>query len=570
MVIAQNNIGISINTEVNPYTNAMLGTYEIAYYAMLVSTGISSATLSVSLAKNTLVRRFDVIVQAGRAQQTAVDRVAQVRAYSSSGDNKVVIDFGVPRTVSAINVPAGVDITEVSAWTGAAFGRPFFSEDSTGSHAVFASEIRSERLLVTLSKAIPSAELGEGMILELPEVPADLEIRINGAAPVWTNPGPVQPTTDSKLSTQNWNKDAKRIVRLTDALNFLLKDPLSNALGQYDITLTSKVPGVLDIVEATEVEHTRSFSYINRISFNNETDKILNFDEEGFIELPLPLLYTGNKNRRIEEISMTAIGNLPAERILPAIGPPPAATMDAPILAELVLDADHAACVRLSPDSGLAELTGIRLPLSAGDGGAEVTVVLWSNKDAAGMEPVVPMANGASEPVKLTAASSLGETWTRFVFTKPVTLDIANPPWLAVLVSRGTLTWALAGNPVVTTPSTPDDILVETAVLRRGAANGPWRSLPPPFQSAALMQARGRLRMIGTAAKTAPVAPLLMRVKDAGTAMISVTPGVKGVPVILTGNNVLNSTESGPVLMVVSRALGTVTLRAVDVVWRET
>jgi len=245
--------GKSPKAEVMEYSSTTVAGYEVSYYAMLVTNGISSATLSLTLAKNTLVRRFDVIVQASRAQQTAVEKVAQVRAYSGgSSDNKIVIDFGVPRTVSAINVPAGTNITAVSAWTGAAFGDPFFTPDTAGSHALFASEIRSERLLVALSKPIPSADLGKGMILELPEVPTDLDIRINGAAPVWTNPGPVQPTTENALSADNWNKDAKRIVSLADALNSLLNDPLTDSMDTYEITLASKVPGVLDIVEATE------------------------------------------------------------------------------------------------------------------------------------------------------------------------------------------------------------------------------------------------------------------------------------------------------------------------------
>ena len=47
------------------------------------------------------------------------------------------------------------------------------------------------------------------------------------------------------------------------------------------------------------------------------------------------------------------------------------------MLAELVLDSARAASVRLG-DAGLAELTGVRLPLIAPSDGAEVRIALWS------------------------------------------------------------------------------------------------------------------------------------------------------------------------------------------------
>jgi len=285
--------------------------------------------------------------------------------------------------------------------------------------------------------------------------------------------------------------------------------------------------------------------------------------------LPLTFNYTGSKKRQIEEIRLTASGNPPAERVLPAIGPPWASTAETPLLAELVLDADRAVCVRLSAGSGLTELTGVRLPLSTSGDGAEVSVVLWSNKDAGSLEPVTVLPNGASAPVSLTASSGGEEVWTRFAFAKPVPLDKNNPPWVAVLVSRGTLTWAIASSPVVTVPSTTDDALVESNLLRRGAPNGPWRALPPPFESAELIQARGRIRMIGTSTKEAPVPPVLVREVGTTTAMTAVFPSTKGVPVVIAGNAVLDSTHSDPVLLVVSRAIGAITLRDIDIVWNE-
>src|SRR5437660_1317593 len=119
------------------------------YHPVEVTTGITSASFSVTLAKNTLVRKFDVIVHAARAQRTAASNVAQVRSYSGAGGNTVVLDFGVPRTVSAIILTKGL-VNSVKAWTGAAFGNAFFGADGSAAvtDAVFGSEVRSERLLV--------------------------------------------------------------------------------------------------------------------------------------------------------------------------------------------------------------------------------------------------------------------------------------------------------------------------------------------------------------------------------------------------------------------------------------
>ena len=546
------------NVEKTVYKTEKAGAYQLVYVAYQPTTGISSASLSVNLRKNTLVRRFDVIVRAARAQQTHAADVAQVRSASTATAQNVVIDFGVPRTVSLISVD-GANVLKVRAWTGAAFATsPFYS--GTTSDAVFASEVRSERLLVELG-TIPS-DLGRAITLELPELPSDLEIRINGGAPVWSNPGPVQPTNDAALSTTAWNRDAERIVPLADALNALLGDPLSDSESAYEIKLTAKVPGVLDIREAQSAGHQRSLSYISRILFDHDAGKTLDFVQEGLVELPLTI--TPPRARRVEEVRLTATASLPPERTMPAVGPSAASTPQTPVLAELMLDADHAACVRLAAknDAGeeLAELTGIRLPLAAGDSGAEVRVVLWGDEAS---EPSAPLPNATGNPVTLQASSGT-DLWTRFDFPKPVAIDAQNPPWLAVLVSRGTVWWALGALPPTGTAAvTPDDVLLPANVLRRGGPNGPWYALPQPFSSPSFMVARGRVRVIGSGAKTEPVAPLLMRVFAAWK---PVTPTAKGIPVTIAGNAVFGS---DPRLLVVSRTAGTVALRDVDVVWQE-
>lgn len=532
------------------------------YHAYRPEAGISSASLPVTLAKNTLVRRFNVIVTATRATTTQAITAAQVRAYDTPSGNTAVIDFGVPRTLSAISVRSA-DIVSVKAWTGAAFGDPFYGVERVlrGPQAIFDSEVRSERFLVRLSN--PIKRLEEEMFLELPELPTDLEIRINGGAPVWTNPGAVQPTT-AELNPETWDSTGRRVVDLRDALNALLADPLSDATASYEITVTTKVPGRLLIVEDTRRGHDRSLSYVNRILFQHDPEKTLDFEEEGVLAVPLPLPSTSTR-RRVEEVHLTAIANLPQERTMPPVGPLPASTTQTPVLAEMIIDAGHAACVRLGvsdeeEELELEQLTAIRLPLAAEGDGAEVRVVLWSN-GATG--PSEPLPGGVSKPMTLPASA---EKWTRFEFAKPVPVDADNPPWAAVLASRGTVSWALANRAVQTGLRTPDDAFVQSNVVRRGSPNGPWEPLPSPFTApGGLMAAAGRVRIAGRSPKEAPVAPILMTLASTWT---EVTPTVKGVPVTMTRGVSVNAGVAGPELLVVSRTAGTVTLRDVDVVWR--
>jgi hypothetical protein len=140
-----------------------------------------------------------------------------------------------------------------------------------------------------------------------------------------------------------------------------------------------------------------------------------------------------------------------------------------------------------------------------------------------------------------------------------VAIDSGEPPWAALLVARGVLAWSLAGRGAAADP------LLDPCVIRRGPPNGPWRALPAPLQSAAaLIDARGRLRLTGHGPKEAPLAPLL--VSAAGTAgpVREVTPTPKGVPAALVFSPGL--AQAQPTLRVVSRVAGSVTLRDIDVI----
>ena len=128
--------------------------------------------------------------------------------------------------------------------------------------------------------------------------------------------------------------------------------------------------------------------------------------------------------------------------------------------------------------------------------------------------------------------------------------------WLALVVARGSLSWALGR-----ANSDPADPL-NAQLLRRGPPNGPWKALPGPLQGAAgVLDARARLRLVGAAPKAAPLAPLLLQLGSAPA--VPVTPGAKGVPGVLAPAGGVAGT---PPLVLVSRVAGSVQLGEVDVI----
>jgi hypothetical protein len=177
-------------------------------------------------------------------------------------------------------------------------------------------------------------------------------------------------------------------------------------------------------------------------------------------------------------------------------------------------------------------------------------IVLWQPGDA----PVEAMSDGVSEPLTLEGSSD--ERWQTFTFKRPVPITSDNPPWAAVLVSRGEVTWSLGAM------KGPDDLITDN-VIRLGAPTGPWKKMPVPFQitTSPLNSVRGRIRVIGHAAKDAPVAPLVAGM-GSPVQPVQVTPTPKGAAYVLR----FSPRVTSPVLRVVSLVTGNVTLRDLDVV----
>jgi hypothetical protein len=559
---------VAVSTEAS-FKMTEFGAVKYTYGPKFTTDGITTASLDITLPKNAVVRQFDVVVGAKRADATLVANVGQVRTQDSILGVSAVIDFGVPRTVSAVRAPENLQIFSVSTWIGAGFAEDSIygalvksmasgpqkgqtvvdaQLPSTARTAIFKSEVRTERLLVEIVGTTDASELSAEMAVVLPESPAGLELRIDNAQPVFTDAGPIESGSSATLTDSDYNSAGERIVHLAEALAALTGDPTSSESVTFKAVLTSRVPGVLGI---RLLPGGQNVHYIRRVLFGSEPTKDLAFESEGQTDLPLSSL---PPNLTIEEVRFTASGTFPPERVLPPVGPDPAG------LAELVADFNRAALVRLRKQTGLVELTGVRLPLKAGSGGAEAAVALWSNKDAAVTEPLEAIAQAVTAPVTIDQATGDEAEWITFEFRQAVPIEALNPPWAALVLTRGELRCELgavaAGGPV--------DPLGEN-VVRRGPPPGPWRPLPVPFLggSTGLASGRGRIRMIGHAAKEAPLAPVKVELPG-NTFSSGVTPTAKGVTASFKPP--VPVSQTAPALRITNFIAGTLSIRDVDVV----
>jgi hypothetical protein len=464
----------------------------------LIKEGSTTKTLEVKLRRNALVRTFDVVVTAASATEVAAGVAGQIRTTGKDGGKtSIVVDFGALRTVAGVSLPTGVAAQTIRAWIGTKF-QDVMSFDPPKRFAAPPSEIRTERIEILVTGTVNSSDLATDMSFLMPDLPSGIELRIDDGPPVFANPAPVQPGTDAALTDDGWNKDAKRIVHLADALAALTGDATRDEEVTFKLRLTSNAPGFLDLDE-----HSRDLRYIRRASFDGAPDKDLEFDSEGQAVLPLASLPTG---LIVNEVRFNATATVPGLRVLPAVGP------DASGVAEVRVTSDRAIIVHADPATPLGQLTGVRLPLRAGASGAEARVVLWNNKDGAS-QPVDALPAGASQP--LTLAASDDPQWTTFTFSKPVTIPPAGL-WVALTVNRGEVYFEF----------TASNASTSYAVVMWGAPSGPWRSLP-----AALATQRGRIRLVGTPKKGTAIDPY--RVSIGAGAGQGITPNPKGVAGVL-------------------------------------
>jgi hypothetical protein len=545
-------------------------------YAMpqLVVNGGSSVAETVSLARNAIVLpSFAVTVRAGRAQWSRCGDVARVRTSDISGDSQtrtsLVVDFGMLRTVNAVAVLNSLtrQVLQVKVWTGMGFADPpLVNADvpsvftaSTSTHAGFAdavvpfpSEVKTERLQIDLVGGGDEQTLGQEVLVQLPDVPADLELRINDGPPVWSAPGAVaqgvggwQPADGGLFQQQ---------VDISEALSALLGDPTADLSSKADLrlVLSARVPGALAL--ELPAEASWKVKHITQVTQGfPDGARELQFSEEGLVPVSLPLPPWA---KAVDEVRLTVAANLPPERVIPPLGPVAEMTTADGVsvpFAELVLDPDHAACVALSPDTDLAELSAVRLPIQVAAGGAEIRVLLMS-PDAAG-EPGPPLETGASQPVSLEESRGGGESWTTFTFPQPVALGATPLPLAGILVTRGTVRLALGRIPV------GGGAVQGAGEVWLGPPAGPWQRLPAV---GVLDRMRGRIRMVGKASRDKPVAPVRLALHDMTGDQTLVVPTPKGVDTTIPPSASLAvGTDGTATLDVVSLVAGTVTVRGV-------
>jgi hypothetical protein len=530
----------------------------LSFTGPLTANGASSVELTplLRLPGNAVVPEgFKVTVRAGRAEWALAKSVGQLRQQGAS----MVVDFGVLRTVAGVGVvdASKFQIVRVRQWTGTAFANPpvigsaASSTPQSGPAVLFPSQIRTERLQIDLAS---TDHASDALLIQLPDLPADLELRINGGAPVWAAPGPVIAGNRDWLPAADASGLAHQEVNLSAALNALLADPTADITTGVDlhVVLSARVPGALAIDGPENADS--GVSYLAQVALPPGAEQV-SFAEEGLKTVPLPLSLPPWL-KSVKTVKLTLAAKLPPERAVPPLGPDaePVETGSSVPLAEMALDPERAAAVELRvalpPPAHqtyeLGELVAVRLPLRAGAGGAEVRALLLAGD---GGQPGAPIPSGASKPVELPPAAGVtGDVWSTFAFPRPVPLDPAQPPFVAILVTRGGVRWALTAEPAA-------------GRAFFGPPDGPWQKLPGTIPAQG-----GRVRLVGHATPGRPVAPLEVGLAG-GKARVPVTPMPKGVTVEVAGPVAIPADVQSPAvaLEVVGLTAGTVTLSGVVV-----
>lgn len=528
--------------------------------------GVASRTLILPLAKNALVRKYTVRIGAARADGTTLANAGQVRLQADDGTSKIiVVDFGMLRTVSGVGLvkdaPA-ISVCYLRAFKGDAFDTAnLFTGNCGGFIPLIATSIdtnvfetRTERVRLNVKTSpttMPLSTIADNVWLQFPDLPSDLDIRVNGGASAFTAPGVAQP------NARGWDENTERVADLTTALAALSGNPKDFTEFAASIVLSSRIPGLF-----TLAEETKDIAFLARIAFDGADDTTLTFDEEGVrdVVLPLPTWVTG-----VQEVRMTFTGTVPPERVLEPVGPPLALRSAGTGTAyDLLLDVDHAGTARLDPAAAFKDLVAVRLPLRAGPDGAEVRAVLNVGNDDG---PTGPADGGASKPVDMPPApADAGDVFTTFTFPKPIALDAKLTYWVVVVVGRGGASWSL-GRFATAAVAVP---------IRRGAAVGPWHELPDVLLDGATIGAR--IRAVGKAPPNAPVAPITITVAGHEISHVDATPTPKGASVTWLAPGVVSGTTHPSVnpvnvagtktitLRVTNRMTGSVKLSTVDVV----
>jgi hypothetical protein len=513
-----------------------------------VTAGGASVARTLQLARDgVFATGFPVTIRVTRAEWFRAIDVAQVRPAAGSSDG-VVIDFGIARTVAAVaTTDFASDISDAFRWLGANFDDdPLLSPTiGFGGLRPFTTEVRTERLLLELDGTVPLEDAIDRIAVQLPEIAADLELRIDGGPALWTSPGTVTagelpadapplrlaPGKSSNGATR-WRLeddiDLVQTIDLADVLNALLGAADAAPADEREITLvlSARVPGAIALETPDDPDALlRHRMRITEGFVDNRRD--LNFVTEGIQRIPFAL---PAGTVALHSAACTLAATVDAARTIPPTGPdattlPAAAAIDGAAdlpRAEFVLDADRAIALRLPDDHGLNVLSAVRVPLRPDKSGCEVTAVLLGPDVIDATAPGVQIDGAVGKPVTLEPVGSGAEQWVTLEFQTPVALPPEGPTFLALHFARGTATMAAVN---------ASGVLPEGVVeIWRGAPTGPWEALP---DAAGLAGFRGRLRLTGTAPADRPIAPLRVAIGREPTKNDGVIPSPKGVPVEL-------------------------------------
>jgi hypothetical protein len=473
---------------------------DATFFLLLVTQAVRSVKNNqLRVARNALVERYLVKVAAKPVSSGGAGSVGTVRTENAG--TRVTIDFGQMRSLYRVRVPSGYQLDKIKIWQGTQFGA------DVAVSGQLPSEVQTEKLLLELlvvGTALNADALVDGVRLEFSDGPRDLSLSLDGTV-VWRHAGPIRPSHEEAAVVGKWNTDHEILVDLTAALAALTGDPTANeSLVTHELLLESGIAGALSLTLPSPGSDQR----IRRIRRVADAERSFTEEGEQFVTLTLPAA----TSRVLDQATLRLIGAPPDHRVVPQIGPTPTD------LVEFTLDADHALCMTLPASSGLTQITGVRLPLRIGAGGAEVRVVLWDPADGL---PTEPRSDGVSEPLALEALPDAATVpWTTFLFPKPVPLVEAELPWVAVLVNRGSATLRPGVSPT-------DGA---SASLRRGPPDGPWLALPAPLRSGDFSKFASPARVVGLC-KDDEVTLVELAL---GGVVTQVTPTPRGVPIRLT------------------------------------
>jgi hypothetical protein len=517
---------------------------------------IASATYTYTFPGNALVRSFKVWARAGAAGSMKVTDLGQVRSQpsalpSGSSNTSVVVDFGAPLTVGGAATITGKSykIVAVYKWQGNGFDvdHPAYL-NAQGASTIAFPDVSTSRLQLELQGTVTDAD-AQATTVQLPSVPADLEVHVNDGPAVWRYPGP-----RGADGVDGWAKvgaDAaytQHEVDLTAAVAPLVGDPdkMGKAVS-VTVELRARVGGKLEVA----LEEA-DYDLLERVPVVPEPDLV--FEQEG--DQTLYLQVPNGAATALKEVWVTLAATPSKERAVPAVGPQRVTQV------ALLLDSGRSATARF-PEDALGELTALRLPLSALDGTAEVRAQLLSPVGTIpNDEPGPPMEGAAAtKPVQLepppapprglvNGAASNPDEWVLLPFDKPVSFK--GPVWIQLQVTRGLVRWSLG---------VFDESEGQPFPVRRGSPTGPWLPLPQAVTSIAGVG--GRLHAIGHAPKASPIAPLQLQIQATSGSyageVVPVTPGTKSVTVklLVNASGVVPDTSW---LRVISRAAATVTV----------